>query len=128
MKKLFIGILLLFCSMGLLAQSSVRTENASNKHKRYTLPTPGDSISLAYTYNGTTYYGGNFVGLIFGQITASDTIIVMQGKDTLYNTIVAGSQVLPSPPILFNAHLDSAYLIFYKKKTSDVTLLYRKIY
>jgi len=137
MKTIIFLILVSF--MMAFSQSSVRTETASNKYKYYSTAQTGDTLfTKAAAVSGSSIPDvntvGALVGIVIGTPVSKDTITILNGVGTVFQTIL-DSVYTGAPNVRYTfplsislpARLDTS-LIYIQKKTSSVTLIYRLKY
>jgi len=90
MKKF---ILLFFLIPAFALAQNVRTEVVSNKYKYYSSATTGDTLfkhDTTSSGSSVPFIGvtGEIVGITIGKPLSKDTIILMNGKGTVWSTIL----------------------------------------
>ena len=120
MKRILIlALLCLFAFSIALAQTGTVDPNRTNSWKNYTAATTGDTVTSRDAKGNTPY----LVSLVFNTNVGSDTVIIKDATRTVL-TLIHPSTAPAAFTLPVNALLDTS-LILVKKKTSNVTLIYR---
>lgn len=138
MKKLAFLVLGFCVWQSALSQTAIKTEYASGLFLNHTGTA---SIDTLYDFtrtsaNGTKVASGVVVFLdkvTINTAVASDTIIIKEGSSAgagrLIGTIILGATPVSGPvTVTYGVKIDSNYVWIQRKKTSDVTSIFRKGY
>ena len=124
MKRIFAAFLIFILPSAMFSQSQVRTEASNNKAEYFALAGT-DTIS---SVRGEATLGEvrYIERIIFSQLVASDTTLIVAGTDTLVSVIQTSD--LKPYAIEVGAIVRTNYALCIRKKASKLTIVWRERY